>query len=125
VGDTHAAQGDGEVCGTAIETAMKVRLRFGLEKGTNQRLPRFELPGAPGPAVSEKGYHVTCGIGPDLMEAAKDSVREMIELIGREYRLDPPLAYVLCSVAADLKISEVVDAPNWVVSCYLPRAIFR
>lgn len=125
VGDTHAAQGDGEVCGTAVETAMRIRLRFGLEKGTHQRLPRFELPGAPGPQIAEKGYHVTCGVAPDLMAAARDSVREMIDLLGREYRLEPALAYVLCSVAADLKISEVVDAPNWVVSCYLPRGILR
>ncbi|BAS26385.1 acetamidase/formamidase family protein [Limnochorda pilosa] len=125
VGDTHAAQGDGEVCGTAVETAMRVRLRFGLERATAQRFPRFVLAGAPGPQVAEKGYQVTTGIGPDLMLAAKDAVRGMIDLLDREYHVEPPLAYVLCSVAADLKISEVVDAPNWVVSAYLPRAIFR
>jgi formamidase len=58
------------------------------------------------------------------MQAAKDAVRDMIDYLGREYRLGPDLAYALCSVAADLRISEVVDAPNWVVSAYLPKSIF-
>lgn len=124
VGDTHAAQGDGEVCGTAIESPMRVRLRFDLQKGTGQRRPRFILDDPPTRHVDGKGYQVTTGIAPDLMTAAKDAVREMIDLLGKEYKLEPALAYTLCSVAVDLRISEVVDAPNWVVSAYLPKAIF-
>lgn len=124
VGDTHAAQGDGEVCGTAVESRMRVRLRFGLRKGAGLRRPQFSLPGPPTRHVDEGGYHVTTGIGPDLMVAARDAVRDMIDYLGLEYRLDPPEAYALCSVACDLRISEIVDAPNWVVSCYLPKAIF-
>ncbi|MEW6049245.1 MAG: acetamidase/formamidase family protein [Bacillota bacterium] len=124
VGDTHAAQGDGEVCGTAIESPMRVRLRFDLQKATGQRRPRFIVNEPPTRHVDGKGYQVTAGIAPDLMTAARDAVREMIDLLGREYRLEPALAYTLCSVAVDLRISEVVDAPNWVVSAYLPRAIF-
>jgi acetamidase/formamidase len=124
VGDTHAAQGDGEVCGTAVESPMVVTLRFDLRPQAGLRRPQFAVPGPPTRHVDERGYHVTTGIGPDLMRAAKDAVRDMIDLLGREYRLTPEMAYALCSVAADLRISEVVDAPNWVVSAYLPRSIF-
>lgn len=124
VGDTHAAQGDGEVCGTAIESPMEIRLRFDLVKQAGLRRPQFAIPGSPTRYQDERGYYVTTGIAPDLMLAAKDAVREMIDYLGREYQLAPNLAYALCSVAVDLHISEVVDAPNWVVSAYLPKAIF-
>ncbi|HXF83572.1 MAG TPA: acetamidase/formamidase family protein [bacterium] len=125
VGDTHAAQGDGEVCGTAVESPMTITLRFQLVKGAALRRPQFVLAGAPTRHVDEHGYHATTGIAPDLMLAAKDAIRDMIDYLGREHRLAPELAYALCSVAVDLRISEVVDAPNWVVSAYLPRSIFR
>jgi len=125
LGDTHAAQGDGEVCGTAIETAMDVRVRVSLRKGFHIPSPQYELaPAAPGAKV-DKGHYVTTGVGPDLMEAAKDATRSMIDHLGREYGLEPNLAYALCSVAVGLRISEVVDAPNWVISAYLPKSIFR
>lgn len=124
VGDTHAAQGDGEVCGTAIESPMTITLRFELVKEARLRRPQFALPASPTRQVDERGYHATTGIAPDLMQAAKDSVRDMIDHLGREYKLPPDLAYALCSVAVDLRISEVVDMPNWVVSAYLPKSIF-
>ncbi len=123
VGDTHAAQGDGEVCGTAVESPMKVQLRFGLERARNLPRPQFELPDE-STRTSRGGYYATTGIAPDLMVAARDAVRDMIDHLGREYDLAPELAYCLCSVAVDLKISEVVDAPNWLVSAYLPKGIF-
>ncbi len=63
-------------------------------------------------------------IGPDLMQGAKAAVRAMVDHLERTYRLSRQDAYVLCSVAADLKISEIVDQPNWIVSAYLPMAIF-
>ena len=124
VGDTHAAQGDGEVCGTAVESPMVVTLKFTVQKRANLRRPQFTVPSAPTRAVDERGYHVTTGIAPDLMQAARDAVRDAIDYLGIEYRLNPDLAYTVCSVAADLRISEVVDVPNWVVSAYLPKAIF-
>lgn len=124
VGDTHAAQGDGEVCGTAIESAMHVTLTFNLVKGAKFSAPRFRTPGPVTRHVDERGYDVTTGIGPDLFRAAQDATRAMIDHLGREYALEPYDAYLLCSVAADLRISEIVDAPNWLVSLYLPRAIF-
>ena len=124
VGDTHACQGDGEVCGTAVETAMNVQLKFNLVKAANYSAPRFEVPASAMPAVDAKGYYATTGMGPDLYAASQDAIRAMIDHLGREYRLDPQLAYALCSVAVDLKISEIVDAPNWLVSAYLPKGIF-
>lgn len=125
VGDTHAAQGDGEVCGTAVETSMRVLLRLGLERDARLSTPQFEVPGPLRGRDAERGYYATTGIGPNLMVAAKDAVRYMIEHLGREHGYDPQLAYALCSVAVDLRISELVDAPNWVVSAYLPRGIFE
>ncbi len=124
VGDAHAAQGDGEVCGTAIESPLTVAIRFELVKGANLRFPRFVTPGPVSRHLDGAGYFVTTGIGPDLMAAAKDAVRGMIDLVGRERGLDPEHAYMLCSVCADLRISEIVDQPNWVVSCYMPRLVF-
>ncbi len=125
VGDTHACQGDGEVCGTAVETAMNVQLKFGLIKAANFSAPRFEVPASGMATIDSKGYYATTGLGPDLYAASQDAVRAMIDHLGREYGLGPELAYALCSVAVDLKISEIVDAPNWLVSAYLPRGIFR
>jgi acetamidase/formamidase len=124
LGDTHAAQGDGEVCGTAIESPMSVSAKFELVKGANLRFPRFTSHGPVTRHLDAKGYEVTTGIGPDLMEAAKNAVRGMIDLLGRQHGLSAENAYMLCSVCADLRISEIVDQPNWVVSCYLPRIVF-
>lgn len=124
VGDTHAAQGDGEVCGTAIESAMSVELTFGLEKGANLRAPRFRTPGPVTRHADSLGYDVTTGIGPDLMEGARAAVTDMIDLLCAREGMAAVDAYMLCSVAGDLRISEIVDMPNWVVSFYMPRQVF-
>lgn len=125
IGDPHAAQGDGEVCGTAIESPMSVRTRIELVKGGNLKFPRFVCPRPVSRHLDAKGYDVTTGIGPDLMEASKNAVRGMIDLLGKTRGLSAENAYMLCSVCADLRISEIVDRPNWVVSCYLPRIVFE
>ena len=124
VGDTHAAQGDGEVCGTAIESPMRVALRFDLLKQEPLAFPRFRTEGPVTRHLDAKGYEVTTGIGPDLMQAARDSVRSMIDLLGRQHGMPAVDAYLLCSVCGDLRISEIVDIPNWTVSFYFPRVIF-
>jgi acetamidase/formamidase len=124
VGDTHAAQGDGEVCGTAIESPMSVALTFDLVKGANLAFPRYDTAGPVSRHFDEKGYHVTTGIGPDLMQGAKDAVSGMIDLLGTLHGMAAAEAYMLCSVCADLRISEIVDQPNWVVSLYFPRIVF-
>ena len=116
LGDTHAAQGDGEVCGTAIETSSEVTLRVHLQKGRGLRYPMLETH----PISLRSGRAIaTTGIGPDLFQAARDATQGMIEEIGRRSGLDPLDAYLLASVAGDLKISEIVDQPNWVVSMHL------
>ena len=74
VGDTHAAQGDGEVCGTAIESPIDVALKFELVKGANLRMPRYVTPGPVTNHFDKKGYEVTTGIGPDLMAGARTAV---------------------------------------------------
>jgi acetamidase/formamidase len=124
VGDTHAAQGDGEICGTAIESAMAVSLTLDLVKDANLAGPRFTTPGPVTRHLDMHGYEVTTGIGPDLMAGARDAVRRMIDLLGAQHGLRPVDAYMLCSVCGDLRISEIVDLPNWVVSFYFPRAVF-
>lgn len=125
IGDTHAAQGDGEVCGTAIESPMSVALSFDLVKGANLRMPRFTTPGPVSRHLDGEGYEVTTGIGPDLMQAARDAVSGMIDLLSARFGMKPVEAYMLCSVCADLRISEIVDVPNWVVSLYFPRIVLE
>ncbi|WP_027965040.1 acetamidase/formamidase family protein [Halalkalibacillus halophilus] len=125
VGDTHAAQGDGEVCGTAIEAPMEIQLKFKLHKGKSIKEPRFITPGPLTTDLDEKGYYVTTGHSDDLMTASKKAVEYMIEHLGETYGLSDQEAYALSSVAVDLKISEIVDVPNYLVSAYLPQKIFK
>ena len=129
-GDGHMAQGDGEVCVAAIETLMAVTVRFSVIKNTVIASPRAIVPAADPTQLAmpaemlAHGYYHTTGIGPDLMENAKNAVRDMIDWLVSDQRLSLHEAYALCSVAGDLKISEAVDVPNWVVSMTLPRGIF-
>ncbi|WP_026907205.1 acetamidase/formamidase family protein [Paucisalibacillus globulus] len=125
IGDTHAAQGDGEVCGTAIEASMETTVRFKLHKGKSIAEPQYDIPGPPTPEADSKGYYVTTGHGEDLMEASRNAIRYMIEHLIYTYGMSKQEAYMLCSITVDLRISEIVDAPNWLVSAFLPKAIFR
>ena len=125
VGDTHAAQGDGEVCGTAIESPCTVAAKFELVKAANLAFPRFTTPGPVTRHLDAKGYEVTTGIGSDLMEGARSAVVGMIDLLSRRYNMNSVDAYMLCSVCGDLRISEIVDMPNWVVSFYFPRVVLE
>jgi acetamidase/formamidase len=124
LGDGHAAQGDGEVCGTAIETPMRATVRLTVRKDLSVRAPQFMTAGPLTRGANTAPYYATDGIAPDLLEAARDAVRHMIEHLERTYGLARPDAYMLCSVAVDLKICEVVDAPNWLVGAFLPQSIF-
>ena len=124
VGDGHATQGDGEVSGTAIETPMRARIRLTVRKDLHVSAPEFLAAPDPHAALRNGARYATDGIGPDLMGAARDAVRRMIEWLGREHGLDPMHAYLLCSVAIDLRISEIVDVPNFVVTAYCPLGIF-
>jgi len=123
IGDTHAAQGDGEVCGTAIESPMNAVVTLDLVKGEKLQMPRFTTPGPVTRHLDVKGYEVTTGVGEDLMQAAREAVSQMIDLLAGRYNMAAVDTYMLCSVCGDLRISEIVDQPNWVVSFYFPRVV--
>lgn len=126
-GDCHAAQGDGEVCVTGLECPMQFSLRFNVLKGRTLPPWRYEFvtpPGALQPRFDAKGYFAHTALGPDLMTNAKNAIRGVIDWLGREKNLSREDAYILCSLATDLKISQIVDAPNWGVSAYLSLSVF-
>jgi len=123
IGDTHAAQGDGEVCGTAIESPMNVVLTLDLVKSAKLKMPRFTTPGPVSRHLDEKGYEVTTGVGSDLFAGAQAAVSQMVDLLAARHGMAPVDAYMLCSVCGDLRISEIVDQPNWIVSFYFPRIV--
>jgi acetamidase/formamidase len=123
MGDGHAAQGDGEVCGTAIETPMRALVRLTVRKDLHVSAPEFltaDVPATPGGR-----RYATDGVGPDLLQAARDAVRRMIDWLGREHGVSAVDAYLLHSVAIDLRISEIVDVPNYVVTSHCPLSIFE
>jgi len=124
LGDTHAAQGDGEVCGTAIETAMDVVLRLSVRRDLRVDAPQLDIPAAAF-AQEQTNYHVCTGVAPDLLEATRDAVHATIAWLRETHGLDREEAYAVASVACDLRIHEVVDAPNWVVGCFVPESIFE
>jgi formamidase len=137
-GDAHFAQGDGECCLTAIEMGATVSVRFRLHKGEaarkNIRWPRFAHAGyfqppqwsVPSNFIATMGMPVTDdGVqeAGDLNLAARNALLQMIQLLG-ERGYSKAQAYVICSVAADLRISNLVDAPNFTVSAFLSEDIF-
>jgi formamidase len=123
IGDLHFAQGDGEVCGTAIEVAGAATVRFSLHEGPAPRTPHYETPPRPG-----RRSFATTGIpldaGMDLDTAARVALLEMIDHLERRYGFERPAAYALASVAVDLRVSEVVDVPYPVVSALLRLDVF-
>jgi formamidase len=120
IGDTHACQGDGEVCGTAVESAMELTVRVDVRRDLRLDAPALDVPaGWQTPAETARQF-VTTGVGPDLMEASRDAVRAAIGWLGEHRGLDREEAYAFCSVACDLRVHEVVDMPNWVVGCWIP-----
>jgi len=119
-GDAHAAQGDGEVCVTGIECAMRATLRLSLQQ-RSLSAPSFRTPR---PVVDPGPYHGTMGIHPELMEGARLAVRSMIDWLADEHGLSREDAYVLCSLAGDLRIHEIVDAGVWNVGMTMPLSVF-
>jgi acetamidase/formamidase len=124
VGDGHAAQGDGEVCINAVEMAAQVTLRFDLLADRKLPEPRLRTRGPIGTGTNTGPHYATTAHGPDLYKSSQQAIRYMIEHLVEERGLTREEAYVVCSVAVDLKISQIVDAPNWIVSAFLPESIF-
>lgn len=122
-GDPHAMQGDGEVCVAALECDMRATLRFELEHRTIPT-PYFRTAGPLTPLVEGRGHHGSMGIAPDLMEGAQSAIASMVDWIVAEHGLSREDAYMLCSLAGDLKILELVDAGMWNVGMTLPLSVF-
>jgi acetamidase/formamidase len=122
-GDPHAAQGDGEVCVTAVECPMRATLRFTVEHRTIPG-PRFETGGALLAIDESAGHFGAMGIDADLMSGARAAVRNAIDWLVDEHGLERREAYVLCSLAGDLKILEIVDSGVWNVGFTIPLSIF-
>jgi acetamidase/formamidase len=100
IGDGHAAQGDGEVSGTAIETSLKGRIRVILHRGRGSFLwPRAETP----------THYLSLGLDEDLDEAARIATSEMVRFLADEKGLSREDAYLLASVAVDLRVTQLVD----------------
>ena len=140
VGDAHFAQGDGESCGTAVETSATFVAKFEVMKGEARRRkqndPSYEHPGyfcTPEMGVPRR-FYATTGIpvsrdgthneSEDLSMAAKNALLNMIDYLVDTRGLTRAQAYCLTSVAVDLKVSQVVDVPNLIVSAFLPLDIF-
>jgi formamidase len=137
-GDAHVAQGDGEVCGTAIEVAGTFTAELHLRKGEaarrGVRTPQFFRDGAvTSSARTTTRFYATTGLplrpdgrneSEDTSLAAVDTLQQMIDYLVAEWGYSRQQAYTICSVAVDLKISEAVDVPNIVVSAVLPLDIF-
>ena len=125
VGDLHFAQGDGEVCGTGIEVAGAVTLRFEVRKPERPAsLPSFETPERPA-ARSFATTGIALDAPMDIDAAARVALLEMIDYLEARLRIARSAAYALCSVAVDFRISEVVDVPYPLVSALLRLDVFE
>jgi formamidase len=152
VGDVHFAQGDGEVSGTAVEMGAKVTVTTQVLRGKGKDItsPHFEG-GQQLKALAPSEFYATIGfplkakgtippyvsyldsqkitdlenLNEDLTLAARNALIEMIDYLVREKGLTREQAYILCSVAVDLRIGQVVDVPNYTVSAVLPLSVFE
>ena len=152
VGDVHYAQGDGEVSGTAIETGAEVTVRTRILAGKGEEItsPHFEG-GAQLKTIAPANFYATVGfplkasgeippfisyidgekignlenLSEDLTLAARNALIEMIDYLVRERGLTREQAYILCSVAVDLVVGQVVDVPNYTVSAVLDLNVFE
>jgi len=120
IGDGHAAQGDGEVCLTAIETPISVTVRLTVDSNRSVQSPQYRIDRHTAP---DGPVFATTGVAESLMDAAQSAIKQLIEHLQAELGLDQAAAYVLCSVAADLKINEVVNEPHYVVSAHISETI--
>jgi len=114
IGDGHAMQGDGEVTGTALETSLRGTFEVRVRKGPRLRWPRAETP----------TQYITMGLSEDLNEAARLATREMVDFLVAEKGLSRDDAYVLCSLSADLHVTQAVDLTKG-VHATIAKSVFR
>ena len=115
IGDTHAAQGLGEVSGTAMEAPMRVVYRISVLKDA-RAIPEVQY--------ETDDYYATTGFATTIDEAAKKATRYMVDYLVDTRGLSREDAYMLCSLAGDLHIAEAVDIPHMLVTMHLPKEIF-
>jgi acetamidase/formamidase len=115
-GDSHAAQGDGEVSGNAIEASMAPTLQFIVHKGEGKDM---EFPYA----EDAKNFYIL-GMDLDLGKALASAIQQTIKFLGKQYGMSAPDAYSLCSTAIDFAVSEAVDT-NLVMYGTVPKAYFK
>jgi acetamidase/formamidase len=114
VGDGHAAQGDGEVDQTGIETSLRGRLQLTVRKGMALKWPRAETP----------AEYISMGTDEDLTKATKIAIQEMIDFLVADKELDAMTAYQLTSIAGDVHITQLVDGKVG-VHVKMPKGIFK
>ncbi len=115
IGDTHAAQGLGEVSGTAIEAPMRIILELNVQKGRSIPEPQYET----------DTYYAVTAFATTLDEATRKATRYMIDYLVSEHGFSPKEAYVLSSLTADLHIAEVVDVPHVLVAMHIPKSVLN
>jgi len=111
-GDGHGVQGDGEVCVTAIETALQGRFRLTLRKDLRLDYPRAETP----------EHYMTMAMDPDLDQCVVRALRDMIVLLGEKRNLSREDAYTLCSLAADLRVTQTVNGSKG-IHCMIAKSV--
>jgi len=114
IGDGHAVQGLGEVCGTAIEAPMTFTYRLRVIK---------DKPEIKEPQYETDDYYAVTGFGTTIDIATKKAVNYMVDYLSNNYDISAEDAYMLCSLVGDLKIAEVVDVPNMLVAMHFPKSI--
>jgi len=112
IGDTHAVQGLGEVCGTAVEAPMRIVLELRVVR-TEREIPE--------PEYETDGFYAVTAFATTLDEAAKKATRYMIDYLSEVHGLSRSEAYALCSLAGDLHVAEVVDVPHVLVAMHIPK----
>jgi len=113
IGDAHAVQGYGEVCGTAIEAPVRIVYEVNVIKGRKIAEPQYET----------DEYYAVTGFGTTIDEAAKKATCYMVDYLAAEHGLSRADAYMLCSLAGDLKIAEVVDVPHMLVTMHISKDV--
>ncbi|MEM1310405.1 MAG: acetamidase/formamidase family protein, partial [Cyanobacteria bacterium P01_H01_bin.153] len=115
IGDGHAAQGDGEVCGTAIETSMNGTIRLTVRQDLQINFP-----------IAETATDIiTTGYAPTLDEALQIALHSMVDLMVATTQLSEKEAYCLCSMAANFRITQVVNSPQKGIHGLLPKSLFQ